>query len=254
METKQVKWGHWFWGLFFVVCAGILVLSQLGLFTYHLHFWTLVLVLILVAAAIKSLASLSFAGFSFSLAFLAMLFAKPLGIQQLVPWTVLGAALLLSIGLTLLFKPLKKHHFSVVTINDKHYTISELRQLQKEAKQAPSYVPSSESADVTVNVKLGSATRYVQQGDFRHAVIRTNLGDVKVFFDKATIINEPALIEVLGQMGDISLYIPRDWNVQPNLGNFAVDFTEKGETPTKTGPLVVLAGDFKMGDVTIHYI
>lgn len=255
METNKIKWGHWFWGLFFLVCAGVLVLSQLGMLTYHISFWTLVLTCILAAAAIKSIATLSFAGLSFSLAFAAMLYSKQLGIEKLVPWTLLGAALLLAIGLELIFSPLKKHqHHGIITVNDKSYTIGDLRQAQKAAKQAPDYVPSSESADVTVTVKIGSATRYVQQGDFRHAVIRVNMGDAKVFFDKATIINEPALIEVFGQMGDVSLYLPREWNVQPSLSGFAVDLTEKGEAPTKTGPQVVIAGDFKMGDITVHYI
>jgi len=94
-----------FWGLFLLLSAAILIGSQLHLISYKLGFWTVVVTIFLVAVLIKSLVYLSIPGSVFSLAFIAILYAKPLGITAITPWTVLGAALLISIGLSLIFRP-----------------------------------------------------------------------------------------------------------------------------------------------------
>jgi hypothetical protein len=89
---------NWFWGVFLVLAAGILVTSRMGIFTYQIGFWTLLVAVFLVAAFVESLVHLTVGGMVFSLAFLAIIFAKPLGIAALAPWTILGAAILLTAG------------------------------------------------------------------------------------------------------------------------------------------------------------
>lgn len=92
---------NWFWPVFLIASAIVLIVSQLSLFTLHVSIWSLLLTLILVAALISSLRYLNMPGVVFAIAFLAMIYAQPLGITKLVPWTILGAAVLLSIGLGL---------------------------------------------------------------------------------------------------------------------------------------------------------
>lgn len=246
MNTKT-KWGHWFWGLFFLVCAVILVASKMGWFSYHLNMWTLILTLILAAATIKSIVYFSVPGTIFSLAFISMLYSKPLGITNLVPWTILGAALLLSIGLSLVLQPLKRrshrHH--------QHIFVNESINGGEHFSQSTT---SDYESDVTVNVRMGSAIRYVQSANFQYALINVTMGDAKVYFDKAAVIQNQANIELTGSMGDIDLYFPKEWNTQIQLNSFIVEASEVGLKPTKTGPLIVINGDFKMGDITIHYV
>ncbi|GEL15282.1 LiaF transmembrane domain-containing protein [Pediococcus cellicola] len=241
--NKKTNWSHWFWGLFFLVCAVVLVASKLGLFSYHVGFWTLILTLVLAAAAIKSVVYFSVAGTIFSLTFICMLYAKPLGITSLVPWTLLGAALLFSIGLSLVLQPLKRKWYRSFSSNAhaQSHTFSDTETNDYESL-------------VNVNVHIGSAIRYVQSTNFQSALIHVKMGDAKVYFDHAEIIADHAVIELTGSIGDIDLYIPKEWNVQTQLNSFAADTSEKGLKPTKTGPKVTIMGNFSMGDITIHYI
>ncbi|WP_422730443.1 LiaF transmembrane domain-containing protein, partial [Lactiplantibacillus pentosus] len=129
---------NWFWPIFLIASAVILITSQLGLFSYHLSLLTVFFTLILVACLGSSLRYLNMSGIVFSVAFLAIIYARPLGITRLVPWTILGAALLLSIGLSMLIRPRyyryhrshyhhHEHHRdteeNVGTINDDHVNL-----------------------------------------------------------------------------------------------------------------------------------
>ncbi len=102
---------NWFWPVFLIASAVVLIVSQLSLFTLHVSIWSLLLTLILVAALISSLRYLNMPGVVFAIAFLAMIYAQPLGITKLVPWTILGAAVLLSIGLGLFIHPRYQYHY-----------------------------------------------------------------------------------------------------------------------------------------------
>ena len=221
--NEKTKWGHWFWGLFFLACAGILVASKMGRFSYHIGFWMLVLTLILVAATIKSIVYFSVSGTVFSLAFLSLLYAKPLGITSLVPWTILGAALLLSIGLSLVLQPFKRklsrHHAHITFEKTGNYT----------GQHFSDTTSTDYESYVEVNVRMGSTIRYVQSDNFQQAVINVT-------------------------MGDVSLYIPKEWDVQMNLNSIMADLGEKGLTPTKTGPKVFITGNFKLGDIEVYYV
>lgn len=246
--NEKTKWGHWFWGLFFLACAGILVASKMGRFSYHIGFWMLVLTLILVAATIISIVYFSVSGTVFSLAFLSLLYAKPLGITSLVPWTILGAALLLSIGLSLVLQPFKRklsrHHAHITFEKTGNYT----------GQHFSDTTSTDYESYVEVNVRMGSTIRYVQSDNFQQAVINVTMGDVKVYFDHATVVEDQVKIELNGSMGDVSLYIPKEWDVQMNLNSLMADLGEKGLTPTKTGPKVFITGNFKLGDIEVYYV
>lgn len=64
------------------------------------NFWTVVF----AATLITSLINRSLGGTIFSIAFLLIIYAKPLHIESIVPWTVLLAAFLVWGGLRLIFK------------------------------------------------------------------------------------------------------------------------------------------------------
>ncbi|WP_461225425.1 LiaF transmembrane domain-containing protein [Lacticaseibacillus suihuaensis] len=239
-----------FWGLFFLTSAGVLVASKMGWLSFSIGFWPWLLSLILGAAALKGLFDLSAPVVVFALAFLGMVWAKPLGIEPLVPWTLLGGATLLSIGLSLILAPLhKKRHpsFTFVSKGGRKIEIGDDHRFTDSTT-------TTHDDQVDVNVRMGSAVRYIQSDHFEHASIRVSMGDAKVYFDEAKITAEQATIDIQGSMGDVTLYVPRDWRIESHLNAFIGDLEEKGVTPTGTGPTVYLTGDFKIGDVTIHYI
>ncbi|MFD1429111.1 LiaF transmembrane domain-containing protein [Lacticaseibacillus mingshuiensis] len=245
MSTNS-KWSQWFWGLFFLASAVVLIGSQMGWFTLHLTFWQIVFGLILSATFFQSIGEISAPGIVFSLAFLAILFAHPLGITRLVPWTILGAALLLSIGLSMILSPLQKR--------DRSHGLKVIVNGSTKIGDSTETIAASEDQLVKIHVRLGNAVRYVQLPDFRAAQIDMQMGDAKIYFDGSEIPAGEATIDLDAKMGELELFVPRDWRIDNQLQTFAAELTEKGTQADQLGPVVHLTGRMSMGELTVHYI
>ncbi|ALO04015.1 hypothetical protein N7X57_06580 [Lactiplantibacillus paraplantarum] len=231
---------NWFWPVFLIASAVILVVSQLGLFTFRVSAWSLFLTLILIAALISSLRYLNMPGVVFALAFLAIIYAQPLGITKLVPWTILGAALLLSIGLGLLIRPRYRYHHhdhyhhhnhgddntSTGTISDDH---------------------------VNLDLSLGNSIRYVHSDHFSSANLNVSMAGAKIYFDDVNIQENQAMINVDVSLGSLELYLPKAWQVQDSLSNSMGHISFEG-SPTTVGPRITLSGSVSLGELRIIYI
>lgn len=242
-----------FWGLFLLLSAVILVVSQMHLLTYTLSFWTIVFSLFLLAVLIKSLVYFSIPGSVFSLAFLAILYAKPLGITNLVPWTILGAALLVSMGLSLILRPLLFKHRPWFNYK-KGYTRGHHGPFVSFDYNAEPDMKTVDAPDVDVYVKMGNSVRYVKSDDFQTANVDVNMGEAKVYFDHVTV-KDTAEINVNVSLGGAELYIPRDWNVVKNINNNMGNITENGTCNINgDDPDVVISGLVSLGNLKINYI
>ena len=102
-----------FWGLVFIFAAAAVIISPMAENTGVWDFiWTIIATLMLF----KGIVHFSPFKMIFSIAILGIVYAEQLGIEQLTPWLILIAALLLSIGLSILFK--RNTIFKVYTHND----------------------------------------------------------------------------------------------------------------------------------------
>ena len=101
---RKASFGRVLWGLGLLAAAAFLVLDQLHLIPVELGFWTIFWTVVFAATLITSLINRSLGGTIFSIAFLLIIYAKPLHIESIVPWTVLLAAFLVWGGLRLIFK------------------------------------------------------------------------------------------------------------------------------------------------------
>ncbi|WP_179396156.1 LiaF transmembrane domain-containing protein [Lacticaseibacillus absianus] len=246
MKTKTTV-SQLFWGLFFLTGGGVLLASKMGWLTVTIGFWPWLFTLILAAATLKALANLEVATAVFALALLAMVWAGPLGIQRLVPWTLLGGALLISIGLSIIVAPWRRHRQRHVYVNGRSW-----RDTQVPPVESASY--DGKDATVRVMVRMANAVRYVQTDQFESAEISVTMGDVKLYLDQAQMAGEQALVTINGTMGDVTLYLPREWRLDFKVSLLLGEYREKGATPTGTGPLLTVIGQFKMGDITVHYV
>ena len=91
-----------FWGILFLLGACAVIAGQLG-FLEGIGFWSILFSLVLAAVLIRGIIRRSWGMILFSIAFLCIVNDRLLGIEKLTPWPVLGAALLGTIGLNLLF-------------------------------------------------------------------------------------------------------------------------------------------------------
>ena len=88
MKKKNV-----FWGLLFILGALAVLVSKLGVFE-GVGFWSVLFSIGLIGILINGIIHRSWGTILFSTAFLAIVNSALLGIEKLVPWPVLGAALL----------------------------------------------------------------------------------------------------------------------------------------------------------------
>lgn len=232
---------RWFWGTFFLISAIVLVTSQLGIFSYHVGIWTLFLTIALIAIIVTSLRNLIMSSLVFAIALLAIIYAKPLGITALVPWTILGAALLLSIGLSILIHPRWQHfqthyHWHGQTNYDHRHDTETINE-----------------PNVNLNVSMSNSIRYIHSPDFDGANLHVSMGGAKIYFDDVKLRNASATINVDISLSGVELYLPKTWQVRLNVDNSLGDIKVNG-TPTSTGPVIYLQGQLSLGQLTLNYI
>ncbi|CAJ1177880.1 hypothetical protein FD33_GL002029 [Companilactobacillus paralimentarius DSM 13238 = JCM 10415] len=242
-----------FWGLFLLLSAAILVVSQLHLITYTFSFWTIIATIFLAAVLIKSLVYFSISGTVFSLAFLGILYAKPLGITAIVPWTILGAALLITIGLSMILNPLLNRHRPWMRYRKAFTRGHRGPFFSYEYKSGPD-MKTIDKPDVDVYVKMGNSVRYVKSDDFKTANIDVNMGEAKVYFDHVTV-KDTAIINVNVSLGGAELYIPSNWNIIKGVNNNMGNITEDGvRNVDEDSPDVTISGLVSLGNLKISYI
>lgn len=219
--------------------ALVLVLSQLGLFNYQFGFWQLIFTMALIASLISSLRYLMMPGAVFALAFLAIIYAQPLGITKLVPWTILGAAVLLSMGLSMLIHPRtktwghqnhwhhgKSHHDTTGDIDNDH---------------------------VALDLTFGNSIHYIHSKNFQLADINVSMAGAKLYFDDVAVAPNGATIHVDVSLGSLELYLPAAWQLHFHVENSMGHLSEDG-TSQAVGPAVELTGNVALGELTIHYL
>jgi predicted membrane protein len=224
-------------GFFVLAFAGLIYADAIGKFG-NIGLWTWIFTFCFGAAAFNTLSRRDVAGTCFSLGILAIIWRSQLGLGALSIWTILGITLLVSIGLSLLLRPLlhtRKPHFAAQVVMGEDDTAS------------------SADANIVINTRMSSTVRYVRSTDFQSADIQVNMGTVKVFFDEAQIVDGPAYININGSIGEVELYIPRDWQLDNQLNTFIGDINIK-HNDIHEGPIVRLSGNFKIGDIDVHYL
>lgn len=224
-----------FWGIFFIAGAVALLVSKIGLLG-DLNVWTILLTVLLAAGLVKSGVKRSISGVLFSLAFLAIIYARPLGITAITPWPVLGAAMLGSIGFSLLFHPRK--YYKRTHYHDEHFGESEM----------------VDGEQINLDTLFSSAIKYIRSDDFKKAYIDCSFGAMKVYFDNAIILQEQAEIILDVSFAGVELYIPKAWNVETRANVSFAGLEEKNKNETSGVPKVIISGDVSFSGITIIYI
>lgn len=225
-----------FWGIFFIVAAVFIIISKLGLLG-NINFFSLLLTVFIAACLVKSVMHKSVGGVLFSLAFICIIYAKPLGIEMITPWPVLGAALLGTIGASFLYHP-KKDFFSY---GSHHICSNET-------------VETVEDAQIEFNTSFGGSIKYINSDDFQSANLRCSFGSMKVYFDNAIIQNGQATVQIDVSFAGVELYIPRNWKVVNNVEASFGGIDEKNSNATSSTPTLNLVGKVSFAGVEIIYI
>ena len=226
-----------FWGILFILMGVFLIISKLGYFP-NVNVISLLLTAFLVAVIVKSLVRLNFAGVLFPIAFICIIYDKQLGITNITPWTVLIAALLGSIGLSIIFhKHTKYFNFKFDSEDSKVETID-----------------VEDESHVRVKTSFGSSVKYINTDNFEQADFNCSFGVLKVYFDKAIMSKDNAIVRINASFSGIELFIPKVWNVEDKTNVVLGAVNEKNRNNQVTTNTLTLVGDIKLSGVEIIYI
>lgn len=223
-----------FWGLFFIVSAVFLIISRMGMLG-DVGVFSLLLTVFFAACLIKSVVHRSVTGVLFSVAFLCIIYAGPLGIEEITPWPVLGAALLGSIGFSFLFHPKRySHHHHYIDTEETAETVND--------------------AQMEFSAVFSGSIKYVNSDDFQNANLHCSFGSLKVYFDNAVIQQGEAVLNLDVSFAGVELYIPKTWSVINKVNCAFGGIDEKNRNVSSGSPAVRLTGKVSFGGVEIIYV
>lgn len=225
------------WGIFFILAAIYLLASKFGILL-DIGVFSIVVTVFLLWVLVEGIRHVNFYEILFSIAFICIVYDKPLGIEALTPWTVLGAALLGSIGLSLIFGAKKK-------------------KWKMEKGSIESFGAGSEQCigeQIRCENNFGSAIRYINSDNFENAQVENNFGALSIYFDNAIVQNDSAFVNVENNFGETNLYIPKEWKIQNNLKRSFGAVNEHGSSTGTSNTLLYINGSANFGAINLHYI
>lgn len=247
-----------FWGLFLIVAAVFIITNRLGLglgVLAGVSVFQLIVGVFLVAGFIKSLFTLEFPGMFFSAAFFIWLFDAELGLEAITPWTVLGAALLLSIGCSILFPRHHFHHHHHIGYSGSFDPDDAKDYHDPEDKEHFSTVENkTDGEEIYFRTTFSSGMKYINSDNFKKATLDASFGAMKLYFDNAIIQGESAVIDIDASFAGIELYIPKDWKVQNNVASSFGAVEEKNRSNADASHTVYLQGKSSFAGITILYV
>ncbi|SDP14154.1 LiaF transmembrane domain-containing protein [Clostridium gasigenes] len=226
-----------FWGVLFILIGMFLIINKLGYFP-NINVFSLLLTVFLLAVIVKSLPHFNFAGILLPIAFICIIYDKELGITNITPWTVLIAAILSSIGLSIIF------HKGMKGVNTKYNW--------KDYKFEK--IDVEDESNVRFKNSFCDSVKYINTNNFEQADFNCSFGAMKVYFDNAIMSNSNAIVRIDASFSGIELYIPKTWNIDNKINVFLGDISEKNRNNQITTNTLTLVGDIKFSGVEIIYI
>ena len=248
----KAKWSRIFWGVGLIAAAVFLVIDQLHLLPFTIGFWAIFWTVVFVASLITSVINKNLYGAIFSIAFLVIVYAKPLHISALSPWTILLVAILVSAGISLIFRNSFK---PTIIINGKKVNANWSDLINKNFKADNVITDNSfgvDSDNVVISGKMTEASRYIHSQNLKTLTIDSSMGDVSVYLDDAKAAGDEVIMNINTSMCDVDVYIPSDWQVENNMQNSLSDVDidhSKG-----TGTKLIVQGRNTMGDLTVKHV
>ena len=232
------------WGLFFLLAAGFVIVGSMGYFG-NISVWTIVFSCFLAIWFVNGLVRLSWGNMLFPLAFGAILYDEVLGIEKLTPWPVLVAALLGTIGLSMIFKS-----------KENRFPKKRVKEMVDEWKADGTVVEEMDTDDTTFNceVAFGSAVKYVNCQQLRKGCVENSFGNLVLYFDNALLHNGFAEVKVETSFGKTILYIPKEWCVEVKITKAFGSSSEKGKCQVESENRLIINGEVAFGNMEIVYI
>lgn len=239
---KKARFMKLFWGLLLVLMGIFLVISKMGLVT-GISVWSVFFTIIFAALLVYGLIKRNFIFIFFSIAFLCIIYDDQLGITALTPWTVLLAALLLSIGMEILFHK-KKKFFVKYFVNDEEKSHSQW-------SESESYTCGEK---VCESNNFSARSKYINPETFEKGMFTNSFGSMNIFFENVPTEKKESYVHVENAFGEINIYVPSSWAVDMNIEDSFGSRSNVEGRPNGSGTyLLHVSGDNSFGEIHVIY-
>lgn len=193
-----------FMGVVLLVGAVAMLMGKLG-YLKGIGFWSILLSSFLIVTLVRGILRMEFGKILFSVAFLIIVNDELLHLEAITPWTVLGAALLGTIGLKLMFPKIGR----IVSMSEHPVQIEDKNVVKTCVQEGGSF--SSENV-------FGEAVKSVT-GEIGSVEIENVFGSTHIYFTEAVLREGCAHVDVDCAFGSVELYVPGDWTIDMNTQN-----------------------------------
>lgn len=234
---------NYFWGVFLILAGAYLVVSQMG-YLPTVGVFTLIFTVVCLAVLVASIPHANFGGILFPLAFIGIMYDEQLGITAITPWTILLVALLMTIGLHLIFDRFRKKK------SWKHH-----HRHGENSKFSPENPNESLDGEyVYLHTSFGSVIRYVTSQDLQTVDIQVSFGAASVYFDNARVPSGNAVVNIESSFAGVELYVPHTWQVINHVNSSFGAVDEKNKHTGELEATLTLEGSNSFGGITIYYV
>lgn len=247
-----------FWGILFLLGACAVIAGQLG-FLEGIGFWSILFSLVLAAVLIRGLVRRSWGMILFSIAFLCIVNDRFLGIEKLTPWPILGAALLGTIGLNLLFPGRSRKHMNRHRIGMKNSSpvSGDADGSASEDTEDSSYeirIGDDGAESIRCEVNFHSCVKYLKSSALQHVRLENSFGSLVLYFTDCALWQRRGAVDVEVSFGTTELYVPASWDVICNVSSSFGGVNEHGRPALASEDVLTITGDVSFGSLEIHYI
>lgn len=226
-----------FWGLLLVLSGIFIIVSKLG-YLSDINVVSIIITAFLLAFIVKSIIKVNFGGILFPLAFIAIIYDDKLGITSITPWTVLIAALLGTIGLSLIFNKGFGHCTHKTWTGDCNYE----------------KINVEDESHIKLDVSFGGIVKYINTDKFVQAELDCSFGSMQVYFDNADMANETAILKLDVSFGGVEIYVPKKWRIEDRTSVSFGGLEIKNSNTNETSGTLILVGDVSFAGVDIYYV
>lgn len=243
MKQQKFNFNKLFWGIMFIVGAALLLADKMGYWSsfHSITVLNILFTIFFLWMVCQGIYHRNFFLILFGLSLIAIQYDRPLGITAITPWTLLTAALLSSIGLTILFPP------------KKFYKNGNLNNFEFADKGEKVFEETNDEV-ITFKSSFSSSVKYINTDALVNVQLINIFGELKIYFDNAIIKNGVTDVNINNSFGETILYIPKTWNVENHVKHSFGTVKFEGRQNTQGCPTLRIYGSVSFGDVTVVFI
>ena len=268
------------WGLLLLLAAVFIVANQITGFV-ELGFWSILVGTLALAYAIASLIKLKFDSLPIPLAIVYIVIQTPLDLPHINAWLLILAAVLASIGLSIILPKKMRSFVNVkktrkrnngIKIDEDGIKVGDI-EIGEDGIKIGRVEIDEDDADIEIDVddhvvkdeynnnpeismKFGGQSSYLHADSLETVHLECKFGGLEVYFDHAKLSPNGAKVYCDCKFGSIELFVPKEWHVYDDISVVSGGASRKRrkETPAPDAPVLTVKGDVAFGSIEIIYV